>query len=256
MVTINYEPLEHLPYIDENISPEERAHVEQLIEMELANQFNNNVTNMTNNHAHTNNNNLNRVSLQQQLSQQQQLHQQNMHPLVDQLLPLPASNVPSSLLAREVLRYEEESEEDDDDTNNPPPILMEGGIDLSRYTDFNSNNSVISPTEREVDINYNQMYTTLEYAHLQQRNLNVMLKNKQELSQLQSQHLQQLQEIDQDLQQRIGDKRQMIDDIEQTRKKRQVDDFKPVGDYLQQQWRDGIESCVEMSIEGAKLEMN
>ena len=49
MVTINYEPLEHLPHIDENISPEERSHVEQLIRLELANQFNNNIQHITHN---------------------------------------------------------------------------------------------------------------------------------------------------------------------------------------------------------------
>ena len=59
MVTINYEPLEHLKYIDENVSPEERAHVEQLIRLELARQFNHNMDNLTNhpNDLHTNTSN-------------------------------------------------------------------------------------------------------------------------------------------------------------------------------------------------------
>ncbi|KAI5958225.1 hypothetical protein KGF57_002580 [Candida theae] len=47
MVSMGYEPVEHLPYIYHNISPEERANVEQLIRLELASQFNSNFNTLT-----------------------------------------------------------------------------------------------------------------------------------------------------------------------------------------------------------------
>ena len=75
MVTINYEPLEHLPHIDENISPEERSHVEQLIRLELANQFNNNIQHITHNDENMANPNIIVEQQQQQEPQQQSENQ-------------------------------------------------------------------------------------------------------------------------------------------------------------------------------------
>ncbi|EGW33115.1 uncharacterized protein SPAPADRAFT_60427 [Spathaspora passalidarum NRRL Y-27907] len=251
MVTINFEPLEHLPYIAEHISPEERAHVEQLIAMELSNQFNNNVTNMVE-HTYT----IHQQDIHQQQLEAQQLQQlqrpthdasnQPLHPMVDQILPLPTNqHIPNNLLNNmERQRYEEEDEEED---------IHDGeGIDLSRYNGF-----ISSPLEgsssSDSQHNYNNLYTTLEYAHLQGRNLDLLRKNQAELSHLQSRHLQELEGINQELQDKLNNKRQMIDDVESTRKRRQVSEYKPVNDYFQQKWEEGISSAVELNIEAANM---
>ncbi|RLV95737.1 hypothetical protein JA1_000830 [Spathaspora sp. JA1] len=248
MVTINYEPLEHLPYIAEHISPEERALVEQLIAMELSNQFNNNVTNMV---EHTNT--IHNHDIDQRQLEQPQLQQQQppLHPLVDQLLPLPPiRHTPNTLLSNmEKQRYEEDLEDEDEDIQQDETMQ---GIDLSRYSGFISS-PLEGSSESQDNINYNNLYTTLEYAHLQDRNLELLKKNKPELTKLQLQNLQDLEGINQELEDKLQTKRQMIDEVESTRKRRQISDFKPVKDYFQQKWKEGISSAVELNIEAANL---
>ncbi|CAN3357752.1 hypothetical protein DICA3_C14246 [Diutina catenulata] len=78
MVTIQYEGVEHLPHLDEMITPEEREEVERLIQMELT-----------------------------------RTNQDSLHPQVAQLLP-PLS-APASLLGEQMELLEEEEEELDEE---------------------------------------------------------------------------------------------------------------------------------------------
>ncbi|KAK7681288.1 hypothetical protein QCA50_015675 [Cerrena zonata] len=156
MVIINYEPLEHLPYIDEPITEQERHNVEQLLRLELANNENGGDSN-------------------------------GLHPLVNEVIPLPNPNrsTPSPLLMQEIERYEQEEDTDD---------------------------------EQEPD-----------------RRLSNDLKEDQH--------------------EQLTRKRQQIEDINVIRKKRQVVDFKPVNDYLNDRWKDGIKSVVDLGIESARMDM-
>ncbi|RCK67176.1 hypothetical protein Cantr_02663 [Candida viswanathii] len=235
MVTINYEPLEHLPYIDENISPEERSNVENLISLELANQFNNNVNTITHN-----------ASLQQQ--QEQLPIPATLHPLVDQLLPL-HSNLQqrSTIMDMTLQHYDEESDDEDDE-----------GIDLDKYTQFN----ITSPLEDQGassssssaagNIDYTNLYTTLGHSSLQQRNLELLIQNRNDLHQLQQQELARLDELNNELTKNISNKRSMIDDASTTRKRRQLNEYQPAQQHLEHQWRESINATIESTIETVK----
>ncbi|KAK6454510.1 uncharacterized protein RJT20DRAFT_136863 [Scheffersomyces xylosifermentans] len=248
MVTINYEPLEHLPYLDESISAEERSHVEQLIRVELANQFSNQNLNNINFHPHQNNNNAANVATP-------------MHPLVDQILPLPtplnSRLSPTPLLNQEIERYEQEQWDEDDDDEEAHKI-MDRGIDLSKYSEFIRSPSSYEPQEGSSsdDIHYNNLYTTLSYASLQERNIALLMNNNQELMHLHQQHLQELNEIKEDYEVNVHSKRKKIEDVNVIRKKRQVVDFKPVNDYLNERWKDGIKSVVDLGIEASRMDMD
>ncbi|KAK6203109.1 uncharacterized protein RJT21DRAFT_2465 [Scheffersomyces amazonensis] len=317
MVTINYEPLEHLPYLDESISPEERAHVEQLIRIELANQFanqnlnninfhpqqpsvatqlpngvNNTITgssvihrdstpvaivpiasdtNIITNHDNltstptiaivpstTNNNEINNHSDESQVTPAiggsivnndiiSPLHEsQALHPLVDQLLPL-STNInrlsPSPLINQEIERYEQEMQDEDLDEDLEEENefhIIKNGIDSSRYS---------NPQTTD------QLYTSLSYGQLQERNLQMLLNNYQDLSHLNQQQLEQLQSLQQDYVINVNSKRVKIDDINQIRKKQSVD-YKQIDNYLHDKWKDGIKNVVELGVEGSRLEEN
>ncbi|RCK54325.1 hypothetical protein Cantr_04419 [Candida viswanathii] len=233
MVTINYEPLEHLPYIDENISPEERSNVENLISLELANQFNNNVNTITHN-----------ASLQQH--QEQLPIPATLHPLVDQLLPL-HSNLQqrSTIMDMTLQHYDEESDDEDDE-----------GIDLAKYTQFNITSPLedhgASSSNAAGNIDYTNLYTTLGHSSLQQRNLEFLIQNRNDLHQLQQQELARLDELNNELTKNISNKRSMIDDASTTGKRRQLNEYQPAQQRLEQQWRESINATIESTIETVK----
>lgn len=243
-MTINSEPLEHLPYIDENISPEERSNVENLIRLELANQFNNHVNNITHNET---------FLLDDDDQQQQLQHPDNsiipttLHPLVDQLLPL-NSNLQqrSSLMNLSLQDYEEESDDEDDE-----------GIDLSKYTHFDITSpledpSTISNSSGSSNINYTNLYTTLGHSTLQQRNLELLLRNRNDLQHLQQQELARLDELNNELTKNINKKRSMIDELSDSRKKRQLNEYQPAQQQLEERWKESINTTIESTIETAK----
>lgn len=185
-----------------------------------------------------------------------------LHPLVDQILPLPSGPrhlSPSPMLTHEIERYEEEDDELDLDDE---PKILHGGIDTSRYSEFvsapeNSNfDESIKQSNSNDTINYNDIYTTLSYASLQERNLELVLRNYLDLSVNQQQHLQELTQMREDFSDNLNQKRRLVDQVNVVRKKRQLVDFKPVNDYLNERWRDGIKSVVDLGIEAARMDMD
>ncbi|ABN66867.1 predicted protein [Scheffersomyces stipitis CBS 6054] len=257
MVTINYEPLEHLPYLDESISPEERSHVEQLIRVELTNQFSNQNLNNINFHPNPANaeSNINNINTHNSNASRQN----PLHPMVDQILPLPQPSAlrlsPSPLLNQEIERYEQEQLEefDDDDETALPANVIHGGIDMNRYADFIKEGSSSSGGS---EVDRNNLYTTLSYAGLQERNLALLLNNNHELMRLHQQHLQELGNVKEDYTVNLNSKRQMVDEVNVIRKKRQVVNFKPVNDYLNEKWKEGIKSVVDLGIEATRMDMD
>lgn len=220
MVIINNEPIDHLPYIDDIVTPDERANVEQLVINELETQ-----TNQSNN---------------------------ALHPLVEQMLPLRVNNennMSKPLLIQEIERYEQE--QDDEDIDETSAKILQDGIDMSKYSEFTTTNA----SGRE-DIRYDNLYATLSYSLLQNRDLSLLSQNEQQLVQLQEHHISDLEMIEEEYRQDLSKKRQRIEEINVLRKRRQVVDFKPVNDYLNDRWKDGIKSVVELGIEAKRLDMD
>lgn len=206
--------------IDEPITEQERHNVEQLIRLELANNENGGDSN-------------------------------GLHPLVNEVIPLPNPNrsTPSPLLMQEIERYEQEEDTDDE---QEPDRRLSNGIDLSRYSNFNDDG--LNDNDDD-NINYNNLYSTLSYSMLHERNLTLMNENNEQLAQLEQNHLSQLSDLKEDQHEQLTRKRQQIEDINVIRKKRQVVDFKPVNDYLNDRWKDGIKSVVDLGIESARMDM-
>mmetsp|Transcript_1751 Transcript_1751/g.1901 ORF Transcript_1751/g.1901 Transcript_1751/m.1901 type:complete len:223 (-) Transcript_1751:705-1373(-) len=220
MVIINNEPIDHLPYIDDIVTSDERANVERLVINELETQ-----TNQSNN---------------------------ELHPLVEQMLPLRdnnENNMSKPLLIQEIERYEQE--QDDEDIDETSAKILQDGIDMSKYSEFTTTNA----SGRE-DIRYDNLYATLSYSLLQNRDLSLLSQNEQQLIQLQEHHISDLETIEEEYRQDLSKKRQRIEEINVLRKRRQVVDFKPVNDYLNDRWKDGIKSVVELGIEAKRMDMD
>lgn len=149
----------------------------------------------------------------------------DLHPLVDQLLPL------SSNMDR--LSPPLNNEED--------PEGEVQGISMARYADFGD----------DLSINYTRMYTTLSYLVLRERSSSLLASNEVQLRQSQQAHLADLLGIEAQYADEVERKRHMVDEINETRKKRQVD-FQPVEEYLLQRWQDGVRSMVDLGIERAE----
>ncbi|KAK6464063.1 hypothetical protein DFJ63DRAFT_311360 [Scheffersomyces coipomensis] len=352
MVTINYEPLEHLPYLDASISPEERAHVEQLIRIELTNQFaNQNLNNINfhppqpqqptqpsqpsqlqpqpqppqvqvqvqpqsqpieqsilspsleassqrdvtptiivtqndipnrpliinNNsshssitqtglddiHNHHSTTPLNSSSTNEIISplNDQQQQQPPLHPLVDHLLPLSTTMhrlSPSPLINEEIERYELEFEDEDFDEDiegEDDFHIIKNGIDLSRYNVSEGSSSSSNNSGSNQIPSVSELYTSLSYQQLTERNLRILLENNEDLSQFNNDQLQNLQSLQQDYVINVNSKRVKLDDINQIRKRKQME-FGTVNNYLQTKWKDGIKNVVELGIESSRIEEN
>lgn len=187
----------------------------------------------------------------------------NLHPLVDQILPLPSVNrlTPSPLLFQEIERYEQEQ---DDDTSHFLPDsrgqFIKDGIDLNRYKHTDIPNDSFNLPNDQQQINPNEhddnLYTSLSYSILQDRNLSLIRQNNSQFDLLQNQHLNELSQLEDDYRNELHTKRQRIDEVNVIRKKRQVVDFKPVNDYLNDRWKDGIKSVVDLGIESTRMDMD
>lgn len=206
--------------IDDIVTLDERTNVEQLVINELETQ-----TNQINN---------------------------TLHPLVEQMLPLrenSESNLSRPLLMQEIERYEQEQDDEDIDETNAK--ILQDGIDMTKYSEFTSTNA--SGGE---DIRYDNLYATLSYSLLQNRDLSLLSQNEQQLEQLQEHHISNLATIEEEYKQDLSNKRQRIEEINVLRKRRQVVDFKPVNDYLNDRWKDGIKSVVELGVEAKRMDMD
>lgn len=191
MVSINYEPLEHLPYFEESITPEERSQVEQLIQIELSQQYGN---------------------------------RDILHPHVETVLPIP--QLSNRLLDTKF--------DEDDDMDEDEEVL---GIDMLRYQDTTTNN----------------LYTTLSYSILQQRN-DALVKDKQYTASYQ-QHMENLLKLSNTTEASIGNKRQALEQLNGERK-RMHDKQEGLNCYLKEQWKEGLRGVVDLGVEVKRLEMD
>lgn len=175
-----------------------------------------------------------------------------LHPLVDQMLPLRDDNernLSRPLLMQEIERYEQEQDDEDIDESNAR--IIQDGIDMRKYSEFTSTNE--SGGE---DIRHDNLYATLSYSSLQNRNLSLLSQNEEQLEGLQEHHLKDLETIEDEYRQDLKKKRQRIEELNVYRKRRQVVDFKPVNDYLNDRWKDGLKSVVELGIEAKRMDMD
>lgn len=178
------------------------------------------------------------------------------HPLVAQILPLKENNegnLARPLLMQEIERYEQEQEQeqDEEDIDETNSGIIKNGIDMSKYSEFTSTDA-----SGRKNIHYDNLYATLSYSSLQNRNLSLLSQNEEQIRQLQEHHLNDLSVIEEQYKEDLHKKRQSIEDINVLRKKRQVVDFKPVNDYLNDRWKDGIKTVVELGIEAQRMDMD
>lgn len=83
-----------------------------------------------------------------------------------------------------------------------------------------------------------------------------MSQNEEQLEGLHEHHLNDLATIEEEYRQDLSKKRQRIEELNVYRKRRQVVDFKPVNDYLNDRWKDGLKSVVELGIEAKRMDMD
>lgn len=231
---------------------QQRADVERLIREDMITHAGNGL------HPHTHSGDLNSIN-----SNNTNPGQNNpIHPLVEQILPLSASGFhhsdnfassPSPMLLHEIERYEEENGSSGLHAGNSPyyGTLLNGGVDMTRYSEFTNEDG---EEAEEDNINYHRLYTTLSYSALQNRNLDISSSASvtDDLITIQQNHLRFAQKIENGLETEVNKKRERIDEINRERKRRQVEEFKPVNDYLQERWKDGIKNVVELGIETGK----
>lgn len=201
MVSINYEPLEHMPYLEESITPEERSQVEQLIQIELSNQY-----------GH---------------------HRNHLHPHIDTVLPIPELPLSNRLLDHK-FEEDEDMEEGEEEDNK----LEHSGIDMSRYTDTSKPDNI---------------YTTMSYSVLQARNDDLVTESQYRASC--AQHINNLSLLNQACDSSINNKRKALDDLNLNRKKLHMNQ-ENLNSYLNDQWKDGLKSVVDIGVEIKRLEMD
>lgn len=174
-----------------------------------------------------------------------QPNEARLHPLIDDVFPVPLSSLQgsSTLLGQEIKRYEEELNAD----MTVDLHLIRPGVDLSRYSAF---------TSEDGDINYENLYSTLSYASMQQRLLSLALQNTDSIKASEDSNLESLKVMKEDYSSSLHQKRRQIDDFNLIRKKRQVVEFGPVNEYLNERWKDGIRSAVDLGIEASKIDLD
>jgi hypothetical protein len=133
-----------------------------------------------------------------------------LHPMVAAL---------SSLARLEVERVEEEEEE-------------EQGVDLARYTEFGDD-----------EVDYDRLSTTLLYAALQRRALEVASEAAPQTVAAGRAHLALAEGAELELQRQVCAKRARIAELEDGRKRRQLA-FAPARDRLQERWLDAIKTVM------------
>ena len=184
-----------------------------------------------------------------------------LHPGVEQFIPQAILQPrPGSMVDMTIQRYEEEELDDDEHDNDHE---MEGGVDMTRYTDFTlkspldeignerAQSSSYSSLGEEDRIDHTRLYTTLGHSILRQRNLNLLAQNQHEISVLQENQLQELDTINNDMIRQINMKRKMIDEVDEDRKRRQINEYAPVNEYLENRWKQGINTAVEIVVDEA-----
>lgn len=184
-----------------------------------------------------------------------------MHPRVDVLLPLVASNHCKSVLLEEIERYEQEDSsdmsDDDYDNNNdddtlPPASGDIGGHDHNHHGIMRRGISYPVSFYNDADeIDYRAIYTALSHSQLENRNLQLLAATKAEIEACQQAYVSHLTNIHEQLRSQTSRKRKETAELEQSRKKRQTEGYGPVEAYLSQRWHDLIRSIVDMGAEMA-----
>lgn len=155
-----------------------------------------------------------------------------LHPQMEELVPLPDSSSPNSLALQAIERYENENGEDNEESH------IIDGIDMERYIGF-----VDSSDEKNV-----KYFESLYYAINESNNLSTMSQNIDEFANINQQYLEQLNQLHSQLHSSLDKKRKQVEQVNVLRKKRQTD-FKPVNDYLNERWKDGLKSVIDLSVE-------
>lgn len=171
----------------------------------------------------------------QRYQQSLNAHNNDLHPRLEELVPLPNTETtasPSSLSMQAIERYENENVEENEDVH-----IIEG-VDMDRYLGFTDSSD-------EANVKY---YESLYYAINESNNLSTMSQNIEEFANVNQQYLEQLDQIQNQLSSNLDKKRKNIEQVNILRKKRQ-NDFKPVNDYLNERWKDGLKSVIDLSVE-------
>ena len=84
------------------------------------------------------------------------------------------------------------------------------------------------------------------------RNLEFLVRNRNDLQYLQQQELARLDELNNELTKNINNKRSMIDDVSNSRKRRQVNEYQLAQQELEERWKENINATIEATIETAK----
>ena len=241
MVSIGYEPVEHLPYIAENISPEERANVEQLLRLELANQFNSYITTFTAPGENTRHllQHPQTGTLQHHIAANPVLRIGSMPSRAEE--PSQALHFQTTMLDMNIHQYEEESDDGEDE------IMNEGGVDSTYCPDF----PLTSPLEQSSSIGGDDaldsnLYIISGRTPLQQGDSNILIRLSQEL---QTFHLRPVTEVDNvssDLMSTTNIKRKTMDEVNGMRKKRQLNSIENNRESFQQHWRQELRNALNV----------
>ena len=220
MVSMGYEPVEHLPHISKNISPEERANVEQLVRLELASQFNSNFTTLTTTATTVSplgvsNNGPHLEQLRDEGLQQQLMIQLEIVPGAQVLdgEALPATGFQSTLFDMSKQQYEEELEDEDDEAMNE-------GSGVNRHSDA----PLVSPLEEspfthgEAGVCNGDVYTTLSSS----ASRSTTETNRQHLHELHLYHTNEANDLTNESILCDNNKRKLIHGEDDLRKKRQL----------------------------------
>ena len=162
-----------------------------------------------------------------------------MHPLVDKIVSQEDGNVTASwsLLGKEVEKLEfDYGDNDNDEIRN-----IINGVDMFRYSEFSTSANEL--------INYDRMYTAYSYTLLHQRNMKILLENIHKARASSQLHLQELEAIRDEYDTNLSRKRKEIQDLNNERKRRQVEQFKPLGDFLENKWKGTLKSLVDLGIQ-------
>ncbi|KAG5421586.1 hypothetical protein I9W82_000677 [Candida metapsilosis] len=221
---MGYEPVEHLPHISKNISPEERANVEQLVRLELASQFNSNFTTLTTTATTVSplgvsNNGPHLEQLRDEGLPQQLMIQSEIVPgaQVSDGEALPATGFQSTLFDMSKQQYEEELDDEDDEAMNE-------GLGTNRHFD----EPLVSPLEEtpfthgEAGVYDGDLYTTSSSIASRQGNSSTTETNRQRLHEFHLYHTNEANDLTNESVLCDNNKRKLIHGEDDLRKKRQL----------------------------------
>lgn len=116
-----------------------------------------------------------------------------------------------------------------------------GGLDLSRYSDMT--------TGEGGEIDQDRLLTVLSYSDIRQRSLDLLSSNGKNQWLI---HNDSIHQGNERLKHELKRKRNEADGLVQERK-RQQKDFAPLNSYLTERWREGIQGCISIGAECARL---